>query len=693
MKNAGMDGGRHLRDYWNVVRERKWLAVTCFLLVFGAGALLTYLQDEIFEATTKVQIDVQPPNPLVTIEEGTQPTRSLYFRESYFQTEFETIGSRDLLSAVLQEHQDLGRLPGFSSATDPVGLLSGMLHLSIIPTTDVVAIRARGRDPGACATVANAIAETYVHWKVDHRLEALLKTRESIVKKLEEEYANLRQGTEQAIETARRKGTLTPELQKNLENSQEQRETEINDIESKIQKAEAVLAQVRRAVDDPSQGVSASGMEEVEAVRDLVRSRGAVMEDLKKARSLYKEDHPDVQALEGQLKQVTLELASTLQSHLSTLRSQRTKLLQVLLKDKQMLAETLSKDDPESAGAVLTDARGRLLETLNKRLEEVSVLASQGLLINDAQIIERARPPAVPIRPNVKMNFLVASLLGLLVGLGSVFFLDYLDVSVKTVEDVEKGLGRNVLCSIPARKKKTLPMVRESYQTLRTALIFADKAQPTTTVLFTSATPKEGKSTTVSELARALAAGGGRTIILDCDLRMPTLSHIFKVPRERGLSTYLLDEDEAAWPRHIRAGIEPQLDLFPTGPIPPNPTDILVSPRLTRMFGLLSEAYDWVLVDSPPVTSMSDAVLLADRVDGVVFVTKYDHVDRRTAARALAALDSVGARVLGVVLNAVDASKPGYKDYFYGRYAYYGEARRRKGEEERVLHPVSGGRS
>jgi capsular exopolysaccharide synthesis family protein len=224
--------------------------------------------------------------------------------------------------------------------------------------------------------------------------------------------------------------------------------------------------------------------------------------------------------------------------------------------------------------------------------------------------------------------------------------------------------------------------VRESIQSLRTAMIFADKAKPTSTVLFTSATPKEGKSSTMASLGRALAAGGERTILLDCDFRLPTLSHIFQVPRDRGIATYLLDEEDS-WRRHIQENVAEGLDFFPTGPLPPNPTDVLVSPRLATLFGLLAQEYNWILVDSPPATSMSDAVLLADRVDGVVFVVRYDHADQRTVGRAMASLESVGARILGAVLNAVDTRKPGYRDYFYGRYAYHGEAQRRTVEEEK----------
>jgi len=326
---------------------------------------------------------------------------------------------------------------------------------------------------------------------------------------------------------------------------------------------------------------------------------------------------------------------------------------------------------------------------LTERYRELALLGTEGLLVNQAELIERARPPKLPIRPKPAMNMLVACLLGLLVGLGAAFFLDYLDVSVKTTEDIEKGLGQNVLATIPISKAKTLPLVRESIQSLRTALIFADKAKPTSTILFTSSTPKEGKSTTLANLGRALAAGGGRTILLDCDFRVPTLSHIFQIPRDRGIASYMLEEEES-WPQHIRAGVEENLDLFPTGPLPPNPTDILVSPRLSTLLQLLAREYDWILVDSPPVTSMSDAILLSDRVDGVVFVIRYDHVDQRTVRRALESLQAVGARILGTVLNAVDAGKPGYRDYFYGRYAYHGEEKRRKESGEEILSSASG---
>jgi len=689
MRQVPIGEGRHLRDYWMVVVERKWLALSCFVLAVGAGALLTFLQDPVYQAVAKVEILVQAPNPLVTIEEGTQPVRSVYFKESYFQTEFEKIRSRDLIEAVLEEH-DLEKIEPFASAEDAAGLLRGMLNLDIVPTTDVVSIGAQGTNPDLCAIVANSVAVTYVHWNVDRRLERILETKAALEKRLQEEFAGFRAATVASVEAAERKGTLTPDLQRSItEESYKLRQADLRAVEMDLQQAEAVMAQVKMTLQDPTAGVSFSSLKDATSLVEVGRRRSILLDELKRQRAIYMDNHPDIQSLVDQLATVNLEMYTTLQSHMSALKAQRSRLTRAVLAERKMLMETTKAVAPLEAGEIEEATRAEFLEMLAERYRELTLLGTEGLLINQAQLIERARPPKMPIRPKPMMNMLVACLLGLLVGLGATFFLDYLDVSVKTAEDVEKGLGQNVLATIPVKKAKTLPLVRESIQSLRTALIFADKAKPTSTILFTSSTPKEGKSTTLANLGRALAAGGERTILLDCDFRVPTLSHIFQVPRDRGIASYMLEEEET-WPRHIRAGVEENLDLFPTGPLPPNPTDILVSPRLSTLLHLLKREYDWILVDSPPVTSMSDATLLSDRVDGVVFVIRYDHVDQRTVRRALESLQAVGARILGTVLNAVDIRKPGYRDYFYGRYAYYGEEKRRKESEDQALSSASG---
>ncbi len=256
------------------------------------------------------------------------------------------------------------------------------------------------------------------------------------------------------------------------------------------------------------------------------------------------------------------------------------------------------------------------------------------------------------------------------------FFLDYLDNTFRTPEDVEKYLGLAVLAVVPKTAEVGLGDrgVKEAYQSLRTSVIFSSESRQRKIVLVTSTGPQEGKSSVTGNLGRTLAAAGERVLILDCDLRRPTQHLIHEVERDHGITNYLSAPlDRTDWSGYVKPTALPNLHLLSCGPIPPSPPELLGSSRLTDLLESAKRQFDWILIDSPPAASLADASLLAALSDMVVLVVRYNHADRDMVIKAAHTLRSVNPHVVGSVLNNVDLERAYHKDYYYAGYYYTDE--------------------
>jgi capsular exopolysaccharide synthesis family protein len=316
---------------------------------------------------------------------------------------------------------------------------------------------------------------------------------------------------------------------------------------------------------------------------------------------------------------------------------------------------------------------------------------------NNLRIIEAAEVPSAPVSPRRGFAILAALLLSTGVGVGLAFFLEYLDNTIKTVEDVSRYAQLPALSVIPAvagslprklaaksRKAIAAPAIQserahqlvtldphssaaEAYRVLRTSVLLSAAGQPPKTVLITSGQPGEGKTTTAINTAISLAQLGASVLIIDCDLRRPTTHKVLGVEYVQGLSTYLSQPHVALDEVIQRLPIE-NLSLLPCGPIPPNPAELIISDRMKEMLGELSLRYDHIIIDSPPLINVTDPVILSTMVDGVILVVHGGKSTRDIVRRARQELATVGAKIFGVVLNNVDLRREGYDNYYYNRY-------------------------
>jgi len=305
-------------------------------------------------------------------------------------------------------------------------------------------------------------------------------------------------------------------------------------------------------------------------------------------------------------------------------------------------------------------------------------------------IFSPAGVPTTPVKPRTLLNTMLGLISGAVLGVSTAFLLEYLDDTIKTAEDVTNLLDLATLGNvmrIPGIKdlrdglialtRSRSPLV-EAYRVLRTNLQFSLVGNPSATILITSSSPKEGKSTTLANLGVVMAQAGKRVILADTDLRRPTLHEVFQVPRELGLTDLLLEEDP-----DIEGFLRPTevegLSLLPSGPLPPNPSELLSSPRMGQVIEDLKESADIVLFDSPPVLAVTDATVLATRVGGVLLVIDAGTTRSDAGRQGKEALAQVGANILGAVLNR---QKAGGRGYYY--YYYYGTEGRRRGRKSRA---------
>jgi capsular exopolysaccharide synthesis family protein len=293
---------------------------------------------------------------------------------------------------------------------------------------------------------------------------------------------------------------------------------------------------------------------------------------------------------------------------------------------------------------------------------------------NNVAVLDDALVPTSPVRPRKLMILAFGGFLGFVLGVGAVLFLDYLDNTIRTPEDVENSLGLNVLAIVPRFRGASANAVREAYQSLRTSILFSSRDLDHRVLLMTSAGPQEGKSSTVKNLAVSLAASGDRVVVVDCDLRRPTQHKQFEVPREPGLTNYLLSRDpDTDYRVFTRPTKTASLVVLPCGPVPPNPTDLIGSPTFRKLLAKLRDDFDWVVIDSPPVASIADTIVLASLVDLLVLVIKHNQNDRELIRRSLKRLSDVDVRVAGAVLNSMEMT--GSYGSYYTAYDYYDEAK------------------
>jgi uncharacterized protein involved in exopolysaccharide biosynthesis len=520
----------NLLDYWKVLRRGIWTIVAVFTIVVGLVALWTFTQVPIYRSIATVEVRTDVRKILPGQDSGGLGVNSYSWsaEERFYNTQIEIIKSRDLADRVVQR-MGLASDPMFQGNKTPGEMLSAMVRA--VPRTDtgIVEITLMGTNPERITQITNAVADEYVQRNIDRAKKSMRDLIVDMGKQVEE----LSQSAQQAERNKYTQGEIAnlyvPDNQadvlgsalRQIMDSYTKTRIEVGELESVLKSIDAVksaggdLLTVKEIGQQP-------------AVAALVNQRSDLEKEIEGLRVKYLPNHPDLKKRTSELEVVKQKIADEVDRLVTSYRSNRDVKAALMAKLDSEIQQTNTK--MMEAGKRSTEyvtasrdatSKAKIYEAIQSKLNETAV--TSGLLSNNLNVLDYATVPTRPIRPRKLLNLFLGGIAGLIAGCATVFFIDHLNNTIKSIEDVEQGLALPVLAIIPRYRETTSSAVKEAFQTLKTNVLFSSDARKRNLILMTSAGPREGKSSTVINLARTIASAGERVVIVDCDLRRPTV--------------------------------------------------------------------------------------------------------------------------------------------------------------------------
>ncbi len=678
----------HFLDYWRIIRIRKTVILAVFLLVTITTAVVTFILPKSYASTVRMKVEKDAPD----IGGFMGERAASGFDPYWIQTEFEKIQSKSILYPVItnlglnkrwaekyKEESDL--------KTDiTYKILNNHIDVRQSRNTSLIEIRVMSDDPKEAAEIANEIANEYRKNRLEMRQEMSVRgiatytneyaKADAAVKARQKEADDLKIKlgiSDYEVATGRDSSTLEPETLRKTEALRIEAQAEYQQIYTLYTNLAQLNKQSR--ADFQKAVVTASP----DTVLIELLSRLTMAEQFyAEATETYGSEHAEVKRKRRIMEEVHRQVDERLDGILAGLKSKadafkaRVDSLQrdVDLAKRVDIAAAVERQPYREAKReleTLVAARERLhfriiQEKVDKELPRYGIV----------EVLDPAEADLKPVRPKIMLNIALGVVLGLAIGIGLAFFIEYLDTSVKTIDDVERALQAPVLGVIPQNVGSLVEEGpdsphAEAYRVLRTNIIFSQKDPNRNTVTVVSGGAGEGKSTTVFNLATIFAQNGQRVLLVDSDLRRPSLHKILKISNAIGLTNFLLKQSTLE--EVIQTTPVPTLDFLPSGRLPSSSMGILSSSQMKELINELKRRYDWVFFDSPPIMGVSDASILASEVDMVLQVIQYRRYPQPMTIRAKQMIEKVGGNLLGIVLNNINmASDENY--YYYSGYYY-----------------------
>jgi capsular exopolysaccharide synthesis family protein len=680
---ATTTGGKreiHLREHWRVVWQRRWVVATVFLLVVGSVGLYSFLAPPVYEAIATIEVQPQarrlaPGQDVSGIGAGSYGWLA---EEKYQNTQVEIIRSRAVAERAF-ETLGLKNDPRFVQAKDPIGVLRSMIRVVPRRETGLIEVSMRGRNPDDAARCVNVISDTFVGRNLQSAKDNASQALQSITSMMIPLRGRLTDVEEKRFDVLRETESYSPETQQEIVR---QRLTKLNEglnaTRLDASRLKTLLDKIQQILDGQGDPMSIPELTKDVVLQRLGTDKVGLERDFEAVKVTYRPGAPAYQEAESKLEKVKQRIRDQVALHLGGIRNEyelavgneRSIRAAIQAAEQQAFQAGVATSKYDVARTDSATAKA-MYDVIAKAMNEVSVNAQ--LVANNITVLDHAIPPIYPVSPNKKMNLILGILTGLFLGTATAFFLDYLDNTFHLPEDIERDLQLNTLAIVPRFDPELAgsAVLKEAYQTLRTALIFLSKNRERKVVLLTSTAPQEGKSSTTAELGRALASAGDKVLLVDCDLRRPTQHVHLGLTRDHGLTDFLAaPQPFMNWRAYLKTTGSDNLKVLTCGPVPPNPPELLGSDRFKRFLAEARDDYDWVLLDSPPAASLADASLLGGLADVVLLVIRHNHTDRDLVRRTLQQLLRVGANVAGVILNNVDFDRAYGKEYAYAGYYY-----------------------
>jgi capsular exopolysaccharide synthesis family protein len=752
----GEEEGINFRDIWRIILRRRWLILSMAIIITTIVTIEAYRARSTYLASAFIEIGKETP----AVRTGNGDTviqtedADLYYPQLSINTNLFRLTSEPLLEDVvlnlkLDENPNfvdmqkksawealevlgsrlglarreeatpakidmipetvnraLPRTPEESERIAPyVGIISGGIQAEQVKDTRTLKITFTHTDPVIAAAVANGVARIFIESSFENKTEHFTNASKWLDTTTREFQAKVEKA-EQALADYTREHNIF---------SIDGKETLITDKLSRLHD-QATRAETDRILKQSLfEEVKAGRVTELPAAfADLkISSLQSKLDELREAADKldlkYGDENPQVLEIRQQITTIKGQIEAARKTLEEKLKGEYL----VTLRDEQSLKAALQQSKGEAVQqnqdaiqyGILkqeVDTAKALYNDFLQKTSQAKVQVAQQH--NNLRLIQPARVPKSPLGPSRFRTILLGLLLSMGAGIGLAYFLEYLDNTIKTVEDVGRYVRLPALGVIPSiassltsksvNSKKgrrqiadgatshtngesfdpinrmmvfdNLSSAAEAYRAVRTSILLSAASRPPKIILVTSGQPGEGKTTTVVNTAVSLTQLGASVLLIDCDLRKPMVHKLFGIDHAQGLSTYL--SRDVRIERVVHNAQIPNLSLLPCGPIPPNPSELISSEKMKNLLQIMSERYDHILIDSPPLMNVSDSVILASMVDGVILVVHGGKSPRTVAQRARQELVNVGAKIFGVVLNNVDLRRDGYEGYYYSRY-------------------------
>jgi len=685
------DSKLHFLDYWRIIRIRKTVIIAVFLLVVITTTVVTYMLPETYMSSTRIKVEKDTADVPLLGQMSSQGPPDMFF----LQTEFEVIQAKTNLYQVIddlslnqrwsKEYLSQGTL----KTPETFEILKDKLDVRQFRNTTMIEIRVYSRNKSEAAEIANKIADVYKESRLSERERMAVRGISKIGEAIADQQGKVDE-KQKELDVLREQFVITDLMMDSFSQGSMEADA-VRRVDSLRTEVRSRLARFGSTL-DALMKLDQAGLRNT--LPTLYRDDALLMDALAKEVELGQQlvrltttladDHPDMKTAKKMLERFEQDVQDRVKGILGSLKLQvgaaKDELAQLdsevdsakqedLKRGKEYRVFYEKKRDVENQ-RIMLDVLGRKLAQ-----ERFDSKIPRGSLV---QITDIAEEGLKPVKPNIPLNIAFGVVVGLVVGVGLAFFIEYLDTSVKTIDDVERSLGAPVVGVIPQNVGSLLDEGpdsphAEAYRVLRTNVLFTRKDETFNTITIVSGGAGEGKSTTLFNLAVVFAQNGNRVLIIDSDLRRPSMHKFLKVSNTQGLTNVLLGQNKLE--EVIQTSSLPTLDFLPSGKLPSSSMGILSSQQMKDLIAEVKRRYDFVFFDSPPIMGVSDAVVLASEVDISLQVIQYRKYPQAMTLRAKQMVSKVGGYLVGIVLNNINMSQDENYYYYSGYYYDYYQTR------------------
>jgi capsular exopolysaccharide synthesis family protein len=693
-----------LRQYWRIFYKRRLIIAAITAFCIALGILVAMLTQREYAATVTVQVARDTANVL-NIEGVDQAPNT--FDQEFYETQYQLLKSRSLAEAVVRDlkladnyaflsdfnagdeddFKTMDRAKRFSVAT---GIVNGNTVVEPVANSSIINVRFNSPNPVMAATIANSLAENYVESNLSRRFEAAAYARQFLQNRLNQVRAKLEESERKSVQYAQAQGLIKIETGDGPTRSEQSLvANQLTELSSQLTAARAARVAAEAQYRAGTSGSIAANSLQNPTMNALQQQRAELQGQLSKLQADFGPEYPTVVALRSQIKELDRQIAgqqSRVSSGVSAVLGGKYRQAVATEQELQNKVDALKSALLSEQGKNIqyniiqrdVDTNRALYEALLQRFKEVGVAG--GIGTNNISIIDRALPPSTPFKPNLLLNVALGLIFGLALGGLTAFLLEQLEEAAVLPADFQRKLGIPLLGATPKLAASNevqeallepKSALSESYFSILTSIQFSTSHGAPASIMLTSSQAREGKSTTSTALATALAVVGARVLLIDADMRNPSLHKMLGRPLGGGLSNLLTGDGELE--TYIQQSATPNLSVLMAGQIPPNPAELLATGAIDRILSKATGLYDHVIIDGPPILGLADAPLLARTVEATVLVVESGRTRATQARHAVERLLAVRAHVIGAVLTKFDMRNSGY-GYGYGYNYDYGYA-------------------